>query len=382
MMTRHYVIIACICCTVSGCTATQLRKDTVQQAVAVHDVVQQQVMDNLAMFVYDYNSMPYFSCPSQGGAQVVDQATAGGSVGWGRANNYFGTQTVGAAGFPLTVPLLLNAVGLSGSGQRSQQESFIVTPVNDPRKLELMRCAYQLAVRSCGRGAVSATCPDCQTRFKVFYTGDPNGDIRQGANGIVTSESLNSTCCWFHIGCKKCLPKHCPCIAVGEYCGCYVWVLPEGQDELTKLTLAILDYALHDPPGKRSKEIVYYVDEYGLPTTKQNSVGTVTANVAIDESPEGLLKMSQGEERALLDLLDYRHQHVKERLLATSSPEEQKALLEESRMLEAKLDFLKHQMRSGGLREQYFPRSPISTGPSVLQLDLYQNTLPNFGPAP
>jgi hypothetical protein len=277
---------------------------------------------------------------------------------------------------------LFNAIGLSGSAQRSQQEAFTVTPVNDPRKLELMRCAYQLAVRSCGRGAVSGTCPDCMTRFKVFYTGDPNGDIRQGANGIVTSESLNSNCCWFHIGCKKCVPKHSPCIAVGEYCGCYVWVLPEGQDELTKLTLAILDYALHDPPAKRSKEVVYYVDEYGLPTTKQNSVGTVTANVAIDESPEGLLKTSQAEESALLNLLDYRHQHVKERLSVTTSSEEQKALLEESRMLEAKLDFLKNQMRSGGLREQYFPRSPISTGPNVLQLDLYQNTLPNFGAAP
>ena len=76
--------------------------------------------------------------------------------------------------------------------QRSQQEAFTVTPVNDPRKLELMRCAYQLAVSSCGRGAVSGTCPDCQTRFNVFYTGDPNGDIRQGANGIVTSECLKA----------------------------------------------------------------------------------------------------------------------------------------------------------------------------------------------
>ena len=71
-----------------------------------------------------------------------------------------------------------------------------------------MHCAYQLAVRSCrGRNVVSKTCPDCQTRFKVFYTGDPNGDIRANAKGDVTSECLNSEPCWFHVGCKKCLAK-------------------------------------------------------------------------------------------------------------------------------------------------------------------------------
>jgi hypothetical protein len=345
----------------------------VSQASAVHDLQQQQVLDNLAMFVHDHNSMPYFSYANQSGAQVTDQANANASLGWGRgASNLFGA---GAQ----TVPFLLTAIGLSGGGQRTQLEAFTVTPVNDPRKLELMRCAYQTAVANCGRDAVCATCPDCQTRFKVFYTGDPNGDIRQTANGVVTSECLKSDCCWFHIGCKKCVPKHCPCIAIGEHCGCYVWVLPEGQDQLTKLTLAILDYALHDPPLKRSKQVEYYVDEYGLPTTGKDSVGKVTATVAIDENPAGLLKTPHAEETLVLELLDYRHQHVKQRLSENITAEERKALLAEDQVLEAKLDFIKHQMRSGSLKEQYFPRSSVPSGPDLLQLDLYQNTLPSLG---
>ena len=188
-----------------------------------------------------------------------------------------------------------------------------------------MRCAYQMAVRSCGRGAVSGTCPDCATRFKVFYTGDPNGDIRQGANGTVTSECLNANCCWFHIGCKKCAPKHCDCTLVGEYCGCYVWVTEEGRDELSKLTLAILDFALNSPPQKRTKEIVYNIDEYGLPTTNNLAVGKVTASVAIDENPEALLKMSQDEEIRIVDFLDYRHQRVKQRLATAVNPQETEA---------------------------------------------------------
>ena len=377
MMTRHCIIIGCILWAASGCMHVQLRKNSVNQAGAVHDLQQQQVLDNLAMFVYDYNSMPYFSYANQSGAQVTDQANASASMGWGRVN-LFGSNSV--PNFPF--PFLFNTLGLSGGGQRSQQEAFTVTPVNDPRKLELMRCAYQIAVSSCGCGAVSGTCPDCQTRFKVFYTGDPNGDIRQGANGIVTSECLKSDCCWFHVGCKKCLPKDCSCISVGEYCGCYVWVLPEGQDQLTKLTLAILDYALHEPPVKRTKQVDYNIDEYGLPTTSQRAVGKVTASVAIDEHVESLLKIDQADEARIEQFLDYRHKHVKERLATTTDAVERKALLDEDQMLQNKLDFLHEQLRTGGLREQYYPRSPFPAGPNLLQLDMYQNTMPNFGTAP
>jgi hypothetical protein len=357
--------------------STQLRKNCVSQAVAVHDLQQQQVLDNLAMFVHDPNSMPYFSYANQSGAQVNDQANAGASAGWGRVNLY--PQALQAN--PVTsvpFPFLLSAIGLSGGAQRSQQEAFTVTPVNDPRKLELMRCAYQKAVANCGRGAVSGDCPDCETRFKVFYTGDPNGNVRQAANGIVTPEFLNSSCCWFHVGCKKCLPKHCDCIAVGEYCGCYVWVLPEGQDQLTKLTLAILDYAVHDPPVKRTKEVVYYIDENGLPTTSAASVGKVTATVAIDERVQGLISTGQTDQARIEQYLDFQHKHLTEQLAVTTNPQERKALLEEQQRLQTKIDFLREQLRAGGLREQYYPRPPSPAGPNLLQLDMYQNTLPNF----
>jgi len=146
------------------------------------------------------------------------------------------------------------------------------------------------------------------------------------------------------------LPKDCSCISIGEYCGCYVWVLPEGQDQLTKLTLAILDYAMHEPPVKRTKQVDYNIDEYGLPTTSQRAVGKVTANVAIDERVEGLLKIDQADEARIEQFLDYRHKHVKERLATTTDPVERKALLDEDQMLQNKLDFLHEQLRTGGLR--------------------------------
>ena len=48
----------------TGCTHVQLRKNTVNQADTLSEIYQQQVLDNLAMFVYDYYSLPHFAIPT------------------------------------------------------------------------------------------------------------------------------------------------------------------------------------------------------------------------------------------------------------------------------------------------------------------------------
>ena len=50
----------------AGCTHTQLRWNTVQQSRTLTDIYEQQVLNNLAMFVYDPNSLPFFSFPNAG----------------------------------------------------------------------------------------------------------------------------------------------------------------------------------------------------------------------------------------------------------------------------------------------------------------------------
>ena len=155
-----------------------------------------------------------------------------------------------------------------------------------------------------------------------------------------------------------------------------MWVLPEGQDQLTKLTLAILDYALHDPPAKRTKEVDYNIDEYGLPTTNQpgRRQGDGQRGDRRDVR-RACSRSSQADEARIDQFLDYRHKHVKERLATTTNPQEQKQLLDEDQMLEAKLDFLHEQMAQGGLKEQFYPKSPIPSNAGVLQFDLQQNAL-------
>jgi hypothetical protein len=198
-----------------GCTHVQLKRNTVRQAWTVGDIQQQQVLNNLAKFVYDFNSLPSFSIPNQGGSNVIDAGNVGLTPGWSRFSSLVNT------------PFLFGVFGTTFGASRQAQESFTMTPINDPRKLELMRCAYQQAVSTCRGTDPSEHCPDCQTILKKFYTGDPDGDINAKSGGIVTSECLKGPC-WFGAGCKKCVPKGCPCLQVGDYCGTWVWVLPGG----------------------------------------------------------------------------------------------------------------------------------------------------------
>jgi len=308
-----------------------------------------------------------------------------------------------------------DSLKIDGSGSRTNQAAWTLAPVTDPRKLELMRCAYQRVISQCGLGYESVACPDCRKRFNKFYTGrayergldrykiypqdpndckkviqvpvtdsngefvyytDENGNVQQlmedlvvqrasrcykcdddcrvanvvpgnpddcfvcsrcrcpdpciedpccppsgvtrlpGINGCESgpgnptpasevekrkcndaycnscdrpnSGQVNSEClyssngCWFCWGCKKCVPKHCS--YVGRYCDSYVWV-PEGpgRDELAKLTLAILDYAVNDAPTVPRKTVYALLDKDGAPTTYPHASMVVSTEVSVDE---------------------------------------------------------------------------------------------------
>ncbi len=262
----------------TGCTHTQLRVNSVRQSNTLSEIHQQQVLNNLAKFIYDPNALPDFATPQSGFNQVQDQGNLGFGVSWIRN------------GFSLA--------NLNGSGSRTANQNWTLIPVNDPRKLELMRCAYQKAVAGYTTSAAGG-CPDCDKRFKEFYgsvkgapaKSDPTkatthviGPGDESWGGQVTSKCLNT--CWLHIGCGECLPKHHPCRLVGNYCGVQVWVDPGvGTDELSKLTLAILDYALNDPPAARQKQVVAYFGADGVSkATPSTAAYVVTAAIPFDKS--------------------------------------------------------------------------------------------------
>lgn len=392
---------------VSGCMNTQLRKHTVRQALTVGDIQTQQVLNNLAMFVYNPNSLPSFSYPNQSSSNISDTGSGSVTPGFSRITSspFF---------------FFFSSLGTSFSGSRQASEGFTLNPVNDPRKLELMRCAYQKAVSGCIGGAPKESCPDCQAIQKRFYTGDPDGDIPTYANGIVTSDCLKSDVCWFHCGCKKCQHKKCKCDMYGHYCGVYVWVGPEGRDELTKLTLAILDYAQNSAPVPLTKSVSYYIDEYGIPTSQSNSVGSVSAQVQITELPASLMNMGliPADEvrieqiiRARLVQVNLELAELQQKLAnkkaasggmqggqggsggggasqgggqgqsagaGVTDPDSARftELLAEQQTLETKLRYLGEQLRVEGLKHPYVPVGPAPQVPSsILPFQLQQQTL-------
>ncbi len=270
----------------SGCTHTQLRWNTTHQAKSLTDIYEQQVLDNLAMFVHNPNSLPSFAYPNTGRSDVTDKGSIGSDTTWNRL------------GFATEV--------LKLSGGRDLYETWGLTPVYDPRRLELMRCAYQHSLWCAGLCSTSSSCPNCDRIQRTFYLGDPSSKYandEQVANGF--SDDLNtfsnltgriSPACflpvkWIVCGDRRCVPKGDKCLKKGHYCGTYVWLCEGGQDELTKLTITILDYAFSaqapKPASKpkdpeKTKEVTWFFDKDGQPAPQESAAQIIKATVPFD----------------------------------------------------------------------------------------------------
>lgn len=270
--TPTWALFALLVC--SGCAHTQLRWNTTKQALTLTDIYEQQVMDNLAMFVHDPNSLPSFAYPNAGGSDVTDGGTAGSGT------------TLKRLGFDQQV--------LNLGASRNMKEAWTFTPVYDVRRLELMRCAYQQALANAGYCTLGDGCPDCDKLQRAFYLGgadqkydsDPAFDHlatfsrKKGRTTPACFSGTNWLCC------SDSKPKKCDCTKLGHYCGKYVWLAPGGQNELSKLTMVILDYAFTPQATKPSgdtKEVTWFFDENGLPTDRANAHQEMKAVVAFDK---------------------------------------------------------------------------------------------------
>src|SRR5205085_2018206 len=100
-----------------------------------------QVLDNLAMFSVNPSALPSFSVPDTGASNVTD--------------------TGGLTGNAPTNSLLSKFYALNVSRQNYDQWTLV--PIRDPRRLALMRCAYQRAF-----GYISQDCPDCCALDREF----------------------------------------------------------------------------------------------------------------------------------------------------------------------------------------------------------------------
>lgn len=193
----------------TGCNQIQLRGTSIRQARTVADLQCQQVLDNLAMFVANPQTLPSYALVDQGAVLVDSTATAGVNVIWN--------------------PYTLMTWAFTPSGVRHSSGNWVMKPIGNPVRLEAMRFVYQVATAGQYVSDGSAVCTSCDKALKPF--------------GI----TCNDYCKipppgWFQCG-KRCDVPH-SARYVGNYDHLYVWVPPEGEDSLARLSLTMLQIAM------------------------------------------------------------------------------------------------------------------------------------------
>ncbi len=215
---RRALVLIGLLPTLGGCaTHLALRDDTVRVSNTLTDLQYKQVLDNVARFHDDPDTVPSFAVASAGTVAVNDQTGAGASPTYAPTLP-FSLQGGGA------LPIL--SLLFPFTAQRTAAENWSLTPITDADNLRRLRCAYRLLVM----GEATPNHDFCVKQMKEFFAGEeaaladyypPRG--------------------WYGVGGKKDVPKDA--CYVGCHGGTYVWVTAEGRNDLALFAMGALDLA-------------------------------------------------------------------------------------------------------------------------------------------
>jgi hypothetical protein len=244
-----------------GCTHIALQKDTVKTTDTLTELQFKQVLDNVARFHYNPDTVPSFAVTTAGTVSVQDQKTAGVSPTYSPTLTFH--QQGGGA-----LPILSLLFPLSC--QRTVQENWSLTPITDADNLRRLRCAYRLLVM----GEATPNYEFCRKQMKEFFAGE-EADLADyyPPRG------------WYHIGRKKAVPKDA--CYVGCYCSTYVWVTPEGMNGLATFTMGALDLATGKLRTPQETEVRKYKGE---PKPENLVETTITRTKDDEEALEAIRK--------------------------------------------------------------------------------------------
>jgi hypothetical protein len=250
--------LACI----TGCTTGRLRQRTVNQGGSLPELQYQQVLDNLAQFATNPSALPWHVNLREGTTQITDSISGGAAIDLGPPVTWF--------------PQLL--------GSRTAVAQWGMSPVIDATELRLLRIAYRRA-----HGVPDMPSPefldelahelkdqfasnsDLRDESELFYEyqGRASRSFKELDAHIITTNDdtvcadfetmrdrspLARNVCrkvklvqnelasiqpgWFQVGRKRDVPKDA--CYVGRCGTTFVWVGPEGRDQLTEFTLTVL----------------------------------------------------------------------------------------------------------------------------------------------
>ncbi len=215
---RRAVLLSVLISTLSGCaTHLALRHDTVRTTSTLTDLQYQQVLDNVARFHDDPDTVPSFAVASAGTVSIADQQSAGVSPTYSPTLTF---QQQGGGALPI-LSLLFPL-----TAQRAVTENWSLTPITDADNLRRLRCAYRLLVL----GEATPNYDFCRKQMKEFFAGEEAD--------LVDYYPPRG---WYGVGGKKDVPRDA--CYVGCHCDTYVWVTPEGMNGLATFTMGALDLA-------------------------------------------------------------------------------------------------------------------------------------------
>jgi hypothetical protein len=266
MMMRRALALSVVLANLSGCaTHYALRNDTVRTSGTLADLQYQQVLDNVARFHDNADTIPSFAVASAGTVSLNDQASAGVSPTYSPTLP-FSVQGGGA------LPIL--SLLFPFAAQRTVTENWSLTPITDADNLRHLRCAYRLLVLD----EATPNYTYCTKQMKEFFAGE-EADLADyfPPRG------------WYSVGGKHDVPRDACC--VGRHCDTYVWVTPNGMNGLATFTMGALDLAT----GKMRTPQRTVVRTYKGEPKSENLVETKVTTIEDDEA--ALKAIQEGRER-------------------------------------------------------------------------------------
>lgn len=202
-----------VCC-LAGCNSAQLQFSTLRQSRTTPDLLQLQVLDNLARLSADPGLLPYFDLVSVGTTAVTDRGAA--SLGISSAVRE------------------ITGVDYGADAERAIAGNWTISPTNDPNRLAAIRAACLIAL-----GREEEIVPLDQRRLDTFLALNyPNYAEGSDPHTVIPSG-------WLCVGGKRDRPRHRQYVSRRD--DVYVWVKDGRLQDLANFSLIILDIATLHP---------------------------------------------------------------------------------------------------------------------------------------
>ncbi|QDV35833.1 hypothetical protein [Tautonia plasticadhaerens] len=220
-----------------GCAHRQLTVSTVLTANSFQEIVFRMVLNNVAMFAAEPETLPWHVRVRDGTVQISD------SLGIGQQGGGFSTFEGGGLGIETYGP----------QGSRKVALQWGTDAVGDPVQLYSLQTAYRRVLGLPPLPEPNFIAEAKRARSNRSGSGDDRepGDFdpetRSDALSMDIAFEGEIPRGWFRIGTKKDVPKDA--CYVGRHGDTYAWVTPDGVGGLTRFTLLVLSIVKLDATG-------------------------------------------------------------------------------------------------------------------------------------